>query len=170
MPTSRKRLQKQDCGSPERFLFGQQDCHAAAVQLASLRGDDAARQDSLVEARGPGGGGLGDILGGILAGGAGGGALGNVLNGGLGDILKQLQEGGHGDVADSWVGTGKNKSIDPRDLEDALGPEKMKSLAEQAGMSNLQFMQGLAAGLPQVIDHMTPDGRLPTRAEAERWV
>jgi uncharacterized protein YidB (DUF937 family) len=122
---------------------------------------------------GSAGGGLGDILGSILAGGAGGaagGGLGGVLNGGLGDILKQLQENGHGDVADSWVGRGQNKQIDPRDLEEALGRDKMKSLAEQAGMSDIQFMHGLAQGLPQVIDRMTPDGRLPTREEAERWV
>jgi len=115
-------------------------------------------------------GGLGDILGSILAGGAAGGALGGVLNGGLGDILKQLQENGQGDVADSWVGRGQNKQIDPRELEQALGRDKMKSLAEQAGLSDVQFMQGLAQGLPQVIDRMTPDGRLPTRDEAERWV
>jgi uncharacterized protein YidB (DUF937 family) len=117
-----------------------------------------------------GGGGLGDILGSILAGGAAGGGLGGTLNGGLGDILKQLQENGHGDVADSWVGHGQNKQIDPRDLEEALGRDKMKSLAEQAGLSDVQFMHGLAQGLPQVIDRMTPDGRLPTREEAERWV
>lgn len=123
---------------------------------------------------GMGGGGLGDILGSILAGGAAGGAagggLGNVINGGLGDILKQLQDNGQGDVADSWVGRGENKEIDPRTLEQALGRDKMKSLAEQAGLSDVQFMQGLAQGLPQVIDRMTPDGRLPTRDEAERWV
>jgi uncharacterized protein YidB (DUF937 family) len=116
------------------------------------------------------GGGLGDILGSILAGGAAGGGLGGALNGGLGDILKQLQENGQGDVADSWVGRGQNKQIDPRDLEAALGRDKVKSLAEQAGLSDVQFMQGLAQGLPQVIDRMTPDGRLPTREESDRWV
>ena len=115
------------------------------------------------------GGGLGDILGSILAGGAAGGGLGGVLNGGLDDILKQLQQNGQGDVANSWVGREQNKHIEPRDLEVALGRDKMKSLAEQAGMSDIQFMQGLAQGLPQVIDRMTPDGRLPTREEAERW-
>jgi uncharacterized protein YidB (DUF937 family) len=119
---------------------------------------------------GTAGGGLGDILGSILAGGAAGGGLGGVLNGGLDDILKQLQQNGQGDVADSWVGRGQNKPINPRDLEQALGRDKMKSLAEQAGMSDIQFMQGLAQGLPQVVDRMTPDGRMPTREEAERWV
>ncbi len=79
-----------------------------------------------------------------------------------------MQENGQGDVADSWVGRGQNKQINPRDLEQALGRDKMKSLAEQAGLSDVQFMQGLAQGLPQVIDRMTPDGRLPTRDEAER--
>ena len=116
------------------------------------------------------GGGLGDLLGSILAGGAGGGALGGVLNGGLGEIIKQMQQQGQGDVADSWVGRGENKPINPKQLEEVLGPEKMKSLAEQAGLSHVQFMQGLAQGLPQVIDRMTPQGRMPTRDEAERWI
>lgn len=128
---------------------------------------DAARRGAAADGQG---GSLTDILGGMLAGGAGGGALGNVLNGGLDDILKQLQQNGQGDVADSWIGKGTNKPINPNDLDKALGPETMKSLAEQAGVSHIQFMQGLAAGLPQIIDQMTPQGRMPTRDEVERWI
>src|SRR5688500_15335876 len=39
-----------------------------------------------------GGGGLGDLLGGLLGGGRGG----NVLNGGLNDLLRQFDRSGHG--------------------------------------------------------------------------
>jgi uncharacterized protein YidB (DUF937 family) len=52
------------------------------------------------------GGGLGGILGGLL----GGGAAGSILTGGLGDLLKQFQQTGHGDKAASWVSTGPNQT------------------------------------------------------------
>src|SRR4051794_35959065 len=46
-------------------------------------------------------GGLGSGLGGMLGGVLGGGAL----SGGLQDLLRQFQQNGHGDKADSWVST-----------------------------------------------------------------
>src|SRR5476649_346372 len=46
-------------------------------------------------------------LGGLLA----GGAAGSVISGGLGDLLKQFQQNGQGEAANSWVSPGPNKSI-----------------------------------------------------------
>ena len=63
-----------------------------------------------------GGGGLGDLLSGGLGGLLAGGAAGSVLSGGLNDLLKQFQQNGHGDAVNSWVGTGPNKAIPPKDL------------------------------------------------------
>lgn len=116
----------------------------------------------------PGGGGLGDLLKGGLGGLLAGGAAGTVLSGGLNDLLKQLQQGGHGEAAGSWVGTGENKQISPGDLAGALGSDRINSLMEQTGLSRNDLLQGLSQYLPQVIDHLTPDGRLPTAQEAER--
>ena len=56
-----------------------------------------------------GSGGLGDLLKGGLGGLLGGGAAGSVLSGGLSDLLKQFQQTGHTDTANSWVGTGPKK-------------------------------------------------------------
>ena len=111
---------------------------------------------------GGGAGGLGDLLGGLLGGGAG---AGSAINGGLGDLLKQLQQGGQGDTANSWVGKGTNKAISPGDLASALGADQIDSLASQSGMSPDDLLKGLSQYLPQVIDHLTPDGRLPTENE-----
>ncbi len=111
------------------------------------------------------GGGLGDILKGPLGGVLGGAAAGSVISGGLGDLLKQLQQGGHGDTANSWVGKGENKPISPGDLAGALGADQIDSLASQSGMSRDDLLSGLSKYLPQVIDHLTPDGRLPTEQE-----
>jgi uncharacterized protein YidB (DUF937 family) len=112
-----------------------------------------------------GGGGLGDLLKGGLGGLLAGGAAGSVLSGGLGDLLNQLQQGGHGETANTWVGKGENKAISPGDLGSALGADQIQSLSAQSGLSRDELLSGLSQYLPQVIDHLTPDGRLPTENE-----
>ncbi len=114
-------------------------------------------------------GGLGNVLGGLL-GGAAGGAAGSVLSGGLGDLLKQLQQGGLGDAANTWVSDGPNKQVSPSDLGKALGADQINMLATQTGMSSDELLQNLAKHLPEVINHLTPDGRLPTEQEASRMI
>jgi uncharacterized protein YidB (DUF937 family) len=111
------------------------------------------------------GGGLGDLLKGGLGGLLGGAAAGSVISGGLGDLLKQFQQHGQGEVADSWVGKGENKSIAPGDLGQALGIDQINALTSQTGLSRDELLGGLSQYLPGVIDHLTPEGRLPTDDE-----
>ena len=127
----------------------------------------------------PGSGGLGDILGGLLGGkpGSGGslsdllpGGAGNALNGGLGNLIKDLQNSGQGRVAQSWIGTGPNEEIAPHDLGKALGADTINALTKQTGLSRDELLEGLSQHLPQMIDQLTPDGRLPTAKEASRWM
>ena len=108
-----------------------------------------------------GGSGLGGLLGGVLA----GGAAGSVLSGGLGDLLKQFQQNGHGDTANSWVSPGPNKQIAPGDLANALGADQISHLMSQSGLSREELLNGLSQQLPDAINHLTPDGRLPTEDE-----
>jgi uncharacterized protein YidB (DUF937 family) len=115
---------------------------------------------------GASGGGLGGALGGLLAG-AGGGSI---LSGGLNDLLKQLEQNGHGDVAKSWVGTGANKNISADDLGKALDDDTVNTLAEQAGLSRVELLNSLSQQLPQAIDHMTPQGRMPTEHEISKML
>ncbi|MCC8939215.1 DUF937 domain-containing protein, partial [Bradyrhizobium sp. Arg68] len=114
-----------------------------------------------------GGGGLSDLLKGGLGGLLAGGAAGTVLSGGLNDLLKQLQDKGHGDTASSWVGNGPNKSIEPGDLANALGADQINSLASQSGLSRDELLQGLSQYLPDAVNHLTPDGRLPSGDELD---
>jgi uncharacterized protein YidB (DUF937 family) len=115
-----------------------------------------------------GGGGLGG-LGSLLPGGLGGllagGAAGSVISGGLGDLLKQFQQNGHGETANSWVSPGPNKQIAPGDLANALGADQINGLMSQTGLSRDELLSGLSQHLPEVVNHLTPDGRLPTENE-----
>jgi uncharacterized protein YidB (DUF937 family) len=130
-------------------------------------------------ARAPGGtvtagmpipGNLGDLLKGGLGGLLAGGAAGTVLSGGLNDLLKQLQESGHGEIAKSWVGTGQNHPISPGDLGSALGSDQINSLTSEFGLSRDELLHGLSQYLPQVIDHLTPGGQVPAAHEMDRLI
>jgi uncharacterized protein YidB (DUF937 family) len=116
------------------------------------------------------GGGLGDLLKGGLGGLLAGGATGSVLSGGLGDLLKQFRQSGHTEVADSWVSKGPNKQISVNDLASAMGADQIRTLMNKTGLSREELLSGLSQQLPEVINHMTPDGRLPTEQEVSRWL
>ena len=47
----------------------------------------------------------------------------------------------------------------------ALGADQINSPASQSGLSRDELLQGLSQYLPEVVDHLTPDGRLPTDSE-----
>ncbi|UCU94277.1 YidB family protein [Hydrogenophaga taeniospiralis] len=82
--------------------------------------------------------------------------------GGLSGILAKLQQGGLGDAAQSWVGTGVNQPVSPDALGGALGPDLMGMIARQLGGNQQQAAGTLADLLPGLIDQLTPQGRLPT--------
>jgi uncharacterized protein YidB (DUF937 family) len=115
-------------------------------------------------------GNLGDLLKGGLGGLLAGGAAGTILSGGLNDLLKQLQDGGHGEVAKSWVGTGQNHPISPKDLGSALGTDQIASLTSEFGLSRDELLEGLSQYLPQVVDHLTPGGQVPAAHEMDRLI
>jgi uncharacterized protein YidB (DUF937 family) len=110
-------------------------------------------------------GGMGDILGGLL----GGAGAGTALNGGLGNLLNDLQNSGQGWVAQSWVSRDTNEPIEPQDLGRALGTDTIDALSARTGLAQDELLAGLSQYLPQMVDQMTPDGRLPTEEEAARW-
>jgi uncharacterized protein YidB (DUF937 family) len=115
-------------------------------------------------------GGLGDLLKGGLGGLLAGGAAGSVLSGGLNDLLKQFQQTGQGDVAKSWVATGPNQAISPKDLASALGADQISTLMSTTGLSRDELLAGLSQHLPEVVNELTPEGRVPTEQELSRLI
>jgi len=92
---------------------------------------------------------------------------GSVLDG-LGGLIDQFQKKGLGDVVDSWVNRGKNKDVAPDQVSVALGGDVVNELSRRTGLSRDQVVDELARMLPNVVDKLTPDGRLPTRQEVMR--
>lgn len=114
--------------------------------------------------------GLFDSVVGALAGGQGGSGnplldvamqLINRQPGGLGGLVQSFQQGGLGDIVNSWVGTGQNLPISAEQLQSVLGGGQLQNIAAQLGMSPEQASGGLADLLPQVVDKLTPNGQLP---------
>ncbi len=114
---------------------------------------------------------LDSVLGSLSQGGSGSGGnplletvlsmVNNPDTGGLAVLLQKLQENGLGNVADSWVSTGKNLPISPDQLQNALGSGELGSLAEKLGMSTGDVSSQLADLLPGVVDKLTPNGQVP---------
>jgi len=82
--------------------------------------------------------------------------------GGLGGLLGKFTGAGLGTKANSWVGTGGNESLDPDDVEQALGQAEVDRIASQAGVSRDEAKSGLADMIPGLVDKMSPGGTLPT--------
>jgi len=92
---------------------------------------------------------------------------GSIL-GGLGDLIGKLTAGGAAPQVNSWIGPGANQQIQPGQLGSALGQTTLDDLAARTGMSREELLNQLSAALPQLINHLTPNGRMPTLADLEK--
>ena len=109
---------------------------------------------------------LDSVVGAMGAGGGGGGQgdlMGMVMklvqqSGGLEGLLAKFQQGGMGDIAKSWVATGPNLPISPDQLGQALGPDMLQQLGGGKDM-----LGPLSQLLPQLVDGLTPEGKLPAQ-------
>ena len=122
--------------------------------------------DSVIGALGQGKGGanpqaalISAIVGMLNQGGAsqGGGAGG----GGLAGLVEQFSRGGLGDVAKSWVGSGQNLPVSADQLGQVLGGDTVSKMAGELGLNSGDLLGQLSQMLPQVVDQLTPQGKIP---------
>ena len=90
------------------------------------------------------------------------------MSGGLGELMDRFKKSGHGDTAESWVGSGPTSWCSATQLEAAIGPEVMDTLSKHTGLSREELVARLCRELPAAVDKYTPAGRLPTEAEFSR--
>ena len=131
-----------------------------------LRG--AQRNPGAVPSQGPQSGSAGGAIPGNLGGMLGGTSIGDMLSGGLRDLVDAFKQKGQGEVADSWVSRGPNKQIAPHQLEQAIGPDVLEILSQQTGLSREELLSRLSKNLPDAVDKYTPEGRIPTAADFSR--
>lgn len=97
-----------------------------------------------------------DALGGLLGSSDGGGLdlgsiMGNLAGGSAG-------AGGLMEIASSWLGQGENVAIEPDQIGELLGSDKISQFAEKLGISEESARQALADSLPEVVNQATPEG------------
>ncbi len=98
------------------------------------------------------------------------GVIGALLTGGMMDLVRQFRSADQAETVDSWVAKGPNEAVSPADLSKVLTEEQIAFLMQRTGMSREALLQGLSERLPQVVDELTPDGRVPTAEEMQRRI
>jgi uncharacterized protein YidB (DUF937 family) len=105
-------------------------------------------------------GGLGSLLDSVGAGG---------LASGIGDLLDSFKTAGHGDVADSWIRPGvPTQPVTSEQVSQALGEDNISELSQRLGLSRDELLQRLANSIPQKVDELTPEGRMPNDDEVRQ--
>ncbi len=85
-------------------------------------------------------------------------------HGGLQGLLEKFQQNGYGDAVKSWIGTGANLPISADDIQRVLGSERVREMAQRAGLPLDAASGHLAEVLPQLVDKLTAGGHLPDNA------
>lgn len=96
----------------------------------------------------------------------GGEGSGRNLKEGLDSLVDRFRTSGQGEKADSWVSSGSNASIEEPELESALGSETLDELAQKTGLSRAEILSRLKTSLPDTVNRLTPQGRVPSEDEA----
>ena len=81
--------------------------------------------------------------------------------GGLNNLISQFASKGLGDVIGSWVSIGKNLPVSGDQLQSVLGKDTINNLASKLGMDKGALTSQLTNLLPDVVDKLTPDGKVP---------
>ncbi|MER2540894.1 MAG: YidB family protein [Azonexus sp.] len=115
--------------------------------------------------------GLLDQVVGALAGGQSGGnnalletvmkLVNDPQNGGLQGLIQSFEQGGLGEIVNSWVSKGENLPISAEQIQSVLGGSSLGNIASQLGMNSEEASDSLASMLPQLIDSLTPNGEVP---------
>lgn len=82
-------------------------------------------------------------------------------SGGLAGLIQSFQQNGLGNMMSSWIAQGPNPPISAGQLSNVLGSDTLKQFAIKAGVPEKDAGGLLANLLPTVIDHVTPDGKMP---------
>ena len=83
-------------------------------------------------------------------------------HGGLQGVVNEFERNGLGPTVKSWIGTGPNQPISADQVQQALGPDLLQQLSAKSGLSVQELTQKLSQVLPQAVDRLTPDGKIPS--------
>jgi uncharacterized protein YidB (DUF937 family) len=84
----------------------------------------------------------------------------NPQTGGLQGLVQQFQSKGLGDVVNSWISNGANQQISGDQVAQVVGQDRLAAIASKVGMQPDQVSGLIAQHLPDVINKLTPSGKV----------
>ncbi|AFJ46820.1 YidB family protein [Shimwellia blattae] len=81
--------------------------------------------------------------------------------GGIAALIAKFQQGGLGEIAQSWIANGQNHPISGEQVSSLLGNGELESLASSMGVAPEQASAMLAQVLPGIVDGLSPSGSVP---------
>ena len=84
-------------------------------------------------------------------------ALIQVINqypGGVAGLMQAFQQGGLGEVVNSWIGQGQKLSVAPNQLEQVLGEKVVNDLGQKSGLTPSSVLSHLSTLLPVVVNQV----------------
>ena len=79
---------------------------------------------------------------------------------GANGLMNRFKSLGLGDVFSSWIGKGSNMPISASQLRDVLGADRIRQLAQRAGITEDKVPEFLRNLLPNLVDRATPGGAI----------
>jgi uncharacterized protein YidB (DUF937 family) len=80
---------------------------------------------------------------------------------GLGSLMQAFESGGLGHLFQSWVSSGQNLPVSADQIRNVLGNSGiLERIAQSTGLQQEDVAQHLSTLLPQIVDHLTPNGQL----------
>lgn len=86
----------------------------------------------------------------------------NPATGGFTGLVQAFHDQGLGGAVASWIGTGPNQPVTADQISKVLGPERIQLIAGKLGVQPETVSTQLAAVLPALINHLTPNGTVPS--------
>ena len=120
---------------------------------------------------------LGNLLGNLGGSNAGGNSDHTVISsifelinnkqvGGLEGLVSKMTSGGLGNVVNSWIGTGKNESVNSSQISNVLGSDIVGQVASKLGISPDAAAGQIATHLPTIVDKLTPEGNITSSSKS----
>lgn len=140
--------------------FGQERDCAKSILL----GEDMGLFDSIVSAVEGQAGGQGNLMEAAM------GMINHPEVGGVNGLMTKLAQGGLGAQVASWVSTGQNLPVSAEQLQAVLNTTGLNDIAAKFGLHTDDAVKQLSSLLPQLIDHLTPNGQLPPAGDLTHQV
>lgn len=86
-------------------------------------------------------------------------------NGGINAVLDKFRQKSLGAQTQSWVSTGANHPVDDQSVQQVVGQDELRQMAQRLGVPEQQVAQAFAEIMPEMVDKLTPHGQVPQQAD-----